>query len=790
MFNKANIIKKSISLSIFLLILNIALLSAFFIFSKKANAQTQINPGEIVINELMWMGSATSTSDEWIELYNTTNQEIDLSGWQLTRIKSDAETLMVTIPDGELISGNSYYLISNFNKEESNINIDPDLTDTDVSLANSKLQIKLYKNDWTNINNLIDTADDGDGTPLAGSNVSPKKSMSRKSPPGDGILEASWCTANTSVNWDSGAEEFGTPGAENVCNTTTSLTTTISGHKYKDTDNNTSTEEYLENPVENWEINLLNQDTQATSTATTSDLGYFEFTNLVPGNYLITEQEKENWTNLTPTSSSFILLSGTNTSTDFINYYNYGSLKIYKYEDFDGFASTTDDTTLLEDWVFKISKIGQDATSTATTTNGCVTFENLEPGNYTITETILDNWYLINPDNRHTFEVTQNQETTINFYNTEYSKISGHKYKDTDNNTSTEEYLENPVENWEINLFDNNSSTDLILISTTTTSDLGYFEFDNLVPGNYLITEQEKENWTNLTPTTTESILLSGTNTSTDFINYQTEQDGSTQSDGANNGGGGGYFNRKGKVELNFDYPKEKDLNQNYLEKIVVSNTGNIVLTNGILTIDLPENKLKLLSANPVWNNFNTTTQTVVWNISTTMVDQELIFEIKVEPLEEGVAETLVNIIFDQDSAESAMKENLILINGTGGAPEEETTNNQQPNEKATTTPEETKQVAGESAFVPKKTTTDKQDEEVAGEFDNSTEEQNYQNQNEEVAGESKQEGKINGASETKPETTIEKCFVCNFWMWVIILILLLSLVTGYYFVLKNKDEL
>jgi hypothetical protein len=37
----------------------------------------------IVINEIAWMGTQTSSSDEWIELYNSSSQPVDLSGWSL-----------------------------------------------------------------------------------------------------------------------------------------------------------------------------------------------------------------------------------------------------------------------------------------------------------------------------------------------------------------------------------------------------------------------------------------------------------------------------------------------------------------------------------------------------------------------------------------------------------------------------------------------------------------------------------------------------------------------------------
>ncbi len=37
----------------------------------------------VVINEIAWMGTATSSADEWMELYNDTENVIDLSGWTL-----------------------------------------------------------------------------------------------------------------------------------------------------------------------------------------------------------------------------------------------------------------------------------------------------------------------------------------------------------------------------------------------------------------------------------------------------------------------------------------------------------------------------------------------------------------------------------------------------------------------------------------------------------------------------------------------------------------------------------
>lgn len=187
----------------------------------------EVNPGDVVINELMWMGSSNSVDDEWIELRNMTDKEIDLSGWQITKklTTSGDEALMFTIPNNTIIKADGYLLISEYDKEHSEINVDPDIvvgdgsTDDPVfALANSGLQIKLYKGDWTNINNLIDTADDGIGVPMAG-NSSNKWSMERNEDPGDGADPLNWHTCGDALTtveyWDKDAFEQGTPGGKN-----------------------------------------------------------------------------------------------------------------------------------------------------------------------------------------------------------------------------------------------------------------------------------------------------------------------------------------------------------------------------------------------------------------------------------------------------------------------------------------------------------------------------------------------------------------------------------------------
>lgn len=182
----------------------------------------------VVINELMWMGSTASSADEWIELRNLSDISVDLSGWQLTRRSSGVESLMLTIPSGKSIPAGGYFLIANNaptalfgtapNQKESPLAATPDVVDASVSLLNSGLQLKLYAGAFVPGATPVDVADDGSGDPLAGAFDSSKslyRSMERNLAPGDGTFSTSWHSANSTVGWDAGAVELGTPKAAN-----------------------------------------------------------------------------------------------------------------------------------------------------------------------------------------------------------------------------------------------------------------------------------------------------------------------------------------------------------------------------------------------------------------------------------------------------------------------------------------------------------------------------------------------------------------------------------------------
>lgn len=182
-------------------------------------------PGDVVINEINWMGGAKSSTDEWVELRNMTNRVIDLSSWSIVGLGSGNSS--VIIPALKTISANGFFLIANLSavNTSSVLNVVPDVIDASISLANNGEQLILKTNNGT----AIDTAN-GTGSWFAGldgthigpsvtpsSSVTPipNKSMERNNVPGDGTLTGNWHTASTSANLDAGSIDKATPRAIN-----------------------------------------------------------------------------------------------------------------------------------------------------------------------------------------------------------------------------------------------------------------------------------------------------------------------------------------------------------------------------------------------------------------------------------------------------------------------------------------------------------------------------------------------------------------------------------------------
>ena len=89
----------------------------------------------VVFSEVFYDTPGTDSVEEWIELYNNSPMEVDLSGWTITDNNGSGSTY--TIPSGETIAAHSYYTIALNSTGFNNLyGYDADLYGTFPSLNN------------------------------------------------------------------------------------------------------------------------------------------------------------------------------------------------------------------------------------------------------------------------------------------------------------------------------------------------------------------------------------------------------------------------------------------------------------------------------------------------------------------------------------------------------------------------------------------------------------------------------------------------------------------------------
>ena len=155
------------------------ILILFFCVSTTVSA----NNSGVVINEIAWMGTKNSYSDEWIELFNPNASSVSLDGW---RIQTSDNKLDISL-SGE-IRANSYFLL-----ERTDNNTLPSIKADQIykgSLSNNGQKLFLIDNSSKNI---IDEVDCSLGW-FAGDNET-KKTMERINPLLPGSNPDNWQTS-------------------------------------------------------------------------------------------------------------------------------------------------------------------------------------------------------------------------------------------------------------------------------------------------------------------------------------------------------------------------------------------------------------------------------------------------------------------------------------------------------------------------------------------------------------------------------------------------------------------
>jgi len=164
----------------------------------------------VVINEIAWMGtSPAKTSDEWLELYNNTNEEVDLSGWKI--LVSGEE--MKWDNAGHILSAGGYYLLERTD-DDTVLDVEADAIFTlSGGLGNSGENLILMNS----VSSTIDQVDSSLGW-FAGAKSNGYRTMERLNFNDPGSLSTNWQTSDSVApkgRPQGGDVIFGSPGYQN-----------------------------------------------------------------------------------------------------------------------------------------------------------------------------------------------------------------------------------------------------------------------------------------------------------------------------------------------------------------------------------------------------------------------------------------------------------------------------------------------------------------------------------------------------------------------------------------------
>lgn len=266
----------------------------------------------------------------------------------------------------------------------------------------------------------------------------------------------------------------------------------VSGTKWNDLNGN-GTWDNDEPGLADWQITATKGQTVKNTTTDANGNYSFSFGADETGSWTIAEVQQTGWTQTSPVETTYNVnvQSGTvETGKNFGNFDNF-DVFICKYVDANGDGSVAYDRFYDGEggWPITLNDV------THYTENGCASFTDLGPGNYTLTEGSKDGWIQTYPEGGYQFDGQSGFDPEYIFANFELGSVSGRKFEDINGNGAYDSGIDAAKSGVTISLW-----KDGLEVDTDVTDVNGEYGFTGLTAGDYTVSENPLAGWVQTYP--------------------------------------------------------------------------------------------------------------------------------------------------------------------------------------------------------------------------------------------------------------------------------------------------